>query len=489
MGVPPPTRLPTPWKARPLGCRSRMPGKSGRCFIALGGNLGDRLRSLSRALRRLAGLDGLRLRGTSSLYLTAAQYVTEQPPFLNAVAEFELSPARQGDLHGLLLDLKKIEAELGRRPGLHHGPRVVDLDIVAVGDAQLSVAWGEHPLEVPHALMHERDFVLLPLAELCPQWRHPGLLGMPTARELLRGIQGSTSPGAWPERVFPLAGGLHGRPEGALWRRSERTLLMGVVNATPDSFSDGGKHARAEDAVAAAQAMLEAGADILDVGGESTRPGATEVPVDEEIRRVAPVVRAIRERAPGATISVDTRKAAVARAAVAAGADWINDVSGGEFDPLMLATAAELMTPIVLMHMKGTPQTMNALASYASLIEEVGEQLIAQRSAAQAAGVPSWNVILDPGIGFAKTLEQNLLVLRRCGALVERLQPSPVLVGASRKRFLGTILSEPDATRRVFGNAAATAAAIAGGVDLVRAHEVREMAQTARVCDRIFREA
>eukprot|EP00440_Ansanella_granifera_P043536 gb/GFBE01047190.1/.p1 GENE.gb/GFBE01047190.1/~~gb/GFBE01047190.1/.p1 ORF type:complete len:482 (+),score=68.81 gb/GFBE01047190.1/:1-1446(+) len=465
------------------------------CYVALGGNVGDRLRFLSRGLRALVQLKGVRLLRTSSLYSTVAQYVTDQPPFLNAVVELELDSQRHSDLQGLMTDLKGIEDDIGRTPGLRRGPRVIDLDIVAVGERSLNIAEGRYPLQVPHAVMHERDFVLVPMAELCPDWRHPVLPERPRLKDLLEGLRAAgasdrppgASPDGWPLQVVPGAGGFFGRKEGILWRRGEQTLIMGILNVTPDSFSDGGDNFKTEDAVKTAKAMIAAGAHILDVGGESTRPGSAEVAAVEEAERVVPVIRSIREAGLDVTISVDTRKASVARAAIEAGADWINDVSGGEFDPDMLREAAELMAPIILMHMKGTPQTMTSLASYDCVVTEVADHLMARRSAAERAGVPRWNVALDPGVGFAKTFEHNLLLLRHCGDLVSRLQPSPLLVGASRKRFLGTILDEPDAKKRVFGNAATTAIAAAAGADMVRVHEVKEMAQTARVCDRVYR--
>ena len=170
-----------------------------------------------------------------------------------------------------------------------------------------------------------------------------------------------------------------------------------------------------------------------------------------------------------------------------AGADWINDVSGGEFDSGMLAVTAELLAPIVLMHMRGTPDTMNSMATYINVVDEVTDHLVSRRAAAEAAGVPSWNIILDPGIGFAKNLDHNLSLLQSCASLMARVAPSPVLIGASRKRFLGTILNEPDAKKRSYGNAAVTAIAIAGEADVIRVHEVREMSQVARVCDRVYR--
>lgn len=463
------------------------------CYLALGSNIGDRLRFLTSAMRRLAHFEGVQIKRTSALYSTAAQYVADQPSFLNAVVEVQLSVERRNNLPGLMADLKVVEDDLGRKPGgVRRGPRVIDLDIIAVGESQFSSKEGPYPLEIPHAQMHERDFVLAPMADLCPQWRHPARNGHPTVSAMLAALShGATPEGASldapPVQVIPAAGGIHGRTDGLCWQRGARTLVMGILNVTPDSFSDGGDHLVLDDAIAGAKSMLEAGADILDIGGESTRPGAEEVAVEKEIGRVVPVIRAIRERLGSVTISVDTRKAAVARAAVEAGADWINDVSGGEFDAEMLATAAELMAPIVLMHSRGTPQTMTSLTKYHDVVIEVGEWLAGRRSQAEAAGVLAWNVVLDPGVGFAKTFEHNLALLRSCGSLVERLSPSPMLVGASRKRFLGSILDEPDAKKRVFGNAACVAASVSGNCDIVRVHEVREMSQTAKVCDCIYR--
>ncbi|CAK9111135.1 unnamed protein product, partial [Durusdinium trenchii] len=418
-------------------------------------------------------LEGVELRRTSSLYSTTAQYVSDQPAFLNAVVELQLSSARLEDLQGLLSDFKVIEEELGRTKGLRRGPRVIDLDLVAVGQRSLNITTGKYPLQLPHALMHERDFVLVPFAELSPAWTHPTLVGSPSVRDLLERLQSGAaavrpegaSLDSWPVQMLPGAAGLGARVSspGVLWRRGEQTLIMGILNVTPDSFSDGGDHLELQDAVQAAKDMIQAGAQILDIGGESTRPGASEVPLDEELKRVVPVIQGIREAGLEATISIDTRKASVARKALEAGADWINDVSGGEFDPQMLTVASEFLAPIVLMHMKGTPETMNSLATYSeAVVTEVGDYLLTRRRAAEAAGVPSWNIILDPGIGFAKTLEHNLSLLRHCGELVAKTQPSPLLVGASRKRFIGTILQEPDFKKRSFGNAAATAIAIAG---------------------------
>ena len=267
------------------------------CYIALGSNMDDKLRHLSRAVQALKGLPGLSLRRTSSLYSTKAQYVSDQPAFLNAVVELELFDTRLSKIPELLIDLKQIEEELGRKPGIRRGPRVIDLDIIAVGRQTVNIQEGKYPLQVPHALMHERDFVLVPLNDLRPDWRHPALSGEPSVSELVERLKSGsgTSPDgasldAWPVQMLPGAGGLYGKKVGQLWRRGEQTLIMGILNITPDSFSDGGDHLDPANAVRAAAEMVSAGAQILDIGGESTRPGAAEVSVEEEIRRVVPVI-------------------------------------------------------------------------------------------------------------------------------------------------------------------------------------------------------
>ena len=271
--------------------------ESNVCYLALGSNMDDRLRHLSRAVNALQQLPGLSVRRTSSLFSTKAQYVSDQPAFLNAVVELELNDDRLADLQGLLTDLKRIEDDLGRKPGIRRGPRVIDLDIVAVGQQVLNIQEGQYPLQVPHALMHERDFVLVPMCDLCPAWRHPGLSGQPSVSELVSRLKSASGPSpvgasldAWPVQMLPGAGGLFGMKTGQLWRRAEKTLIMGILNVTPDSFSDGGDHLRPEDAVRSAAEMVAAGAHILDIGGESTRPGAAEVSIEEEIRRVVPVI-------------------------------------------------------------------------------------------------------------------------------------------------------------------------------------------------------
>ena len=270
----------------------------------------------------------------------------------------------------------------------------------------------------------------------------------------------------------------------------QRTYLMGILNVTPDSFSDGGEFVRLEAAVAQAEKLVAAGADVIDIGGQSTRPGAETVSLEVELQRVVPVVRALRVGALGygavsLPISVDTTRAAVAAAAVEAGADLVNDISGGMFDAEMLPTVARLGVPIVLMHLRGTPQTMQQLTDYENLVGEIVDFLADRIAAAIAAGIPRSHIIIDPGIGFAKTAEQNLEILRHLPEL--RALGCPLLVGPSRKSFIGRILEQSDPKARVWGTAAACSAAIAGSADILRIHDVEPMRDVCRVADAIFR--
>ncbi len=286
----------------------------------------------------------------------------------------------------------------------------------------------------------------------------------------------------------PLARTLFLRDRPFVW--GQRTYLMAVLNVTPDSFSDGGEFNSLETAVAQAHRLVQAGADILDIGGQSTRPGAVTVTEAEELARVVPVITALRsgyrDYSPlEIPISIDTTRASVARAAIAAGADVVNDISAATFDEAMLTTVAELQVPMILMHMRGTPQTMQQLTEYDDLMGEIQAFLETRMMAAKMVGIPPENIILDPGIGFAKTVDQNLQILRQLPQL--RSLGYPLLVGPSRKSFIGYLLNQPDPKERVWGTAAACCAAIAGGADIVRIHDCREMQAVCRVADALWR--
>lgn len=268
----------------------------------------------------------------------------------------------------------------------------------------------------------------------------------------------------------------------------KRTYLMGVLNVTPDSFSDGGDFNTIESALTQANFMVKSGVDIIDIGGQSTRPGAAEISLEEEIDRVIPVVQMLRQKADifgSVAISVDTTRGQVARAAVEAGADIVNDISGATFDSEMLSTVAQLQVPIILMHIRGTPQTMQKLTDYQDLIGEILDFLESRIAAAVAAGIDKSQIIIDPGIGFAKTYSQNLEILRQLPRF--RGLDCPILVGVSRKSFIGHILNQPEAKQRIWGTAAACTSAIANSADILRIHDVREMHDVCLVADAIFR--
>jgi dihydropteroate synthase len=265
----------------------------------------------------------------------------------------------------------------------------------------------------------------------------------------------------------------------------QRTYLMGVLNVTPDSFSDGGEFNTTSAALAQAQALVAAGADIIDVGGQSTRPGSEQISLVEELQRVLSVLQVLRPEI-SVPISVDTTRTDVAKAAVEIGADMINDISGGTFDSEMLPTVASLNVPIVLMHIRGTPQTMQQMTDYQDLMGEISSFFARQIAAATAVGIDQSKIIIDPGIGFAKNYEQNIEIFRQLRSL--KKLDCPILVGASRKSFIGRILNQPDPKARVWGTAAACCAAIFNGADILRVHDVKEMRDVSLVADALLRQ-
>lgn len=264
-----------------------------------------------------------------------------------------------------------------------------------------------------------------------------------------------------------------------------RCLIVGVLNVTPDSFSDGGKFGSVKEAVEAGVRMAGEGADWIDVGGESTRPGAKTVSGDEERARVLPVVEGLRKRLrDDVLVSIDTYKAETARAAIAAGARVVNDVSGALIDPTILEVAAGAGAAIVLGHLRGRPSTMMDAVSFDDVVREVGEELGERVAAARAAGCRE--VWVDPGIGFGKVLEHNLALLRNLGGLARRVGV-PLMVGVSRKRFLGDLTGKPPG-ERIFGTAAAVSAAVLAGAAAVRVHDVAAMRDVVRVAEALVRD-
>ena len=279
-----------------------------------------------------------------------------------------------------------------------------------------------------------------------------------------------------------------------LWKWDEKTFLMGILNATPDSFSDGGKFNTLETGLAHAKEMVENQVDIIDIGGMSTRPfsddGVTE---EEELKRVIPLIKAIRAEEWGKEIpiSVDTFRAEVALQSIEAGADLINDVTGGVGDPKMFEVMAKTDVPVCLMHMRGTPKTMQLNCEYKNgVVKEIEEVMADRINTAQQFGVRKWNVILDPGLGFSKNVDQNFEIVRGMKKLVGNdslLENMPTLVGPSRKSFIGKTLNQPEPLKRVWGTAAVCTALIEQNTSIIRVHDFKEMKDIVIIADKIYR--
>ena len=262
---------------------------------------------------------------------------------------------------------------------------------------------------------------------------------------------------------------------------AQRSFIMGILNITPDSFSDGGRFLDPEDAIAQAKKMLAHGADIIDVGAESTRPGSSPVSAEEEKRRVIPLINRLAKETK-AVISIDTTKAEVARAALDCGAAMVNDISGLRFDPEMAKVVADFGVPVCIMHIQGRPKDMQANPVYSDLMAEIIDYLEKGLAIAKSAGILHEKIIIDPGIGFGKTADHNLEILRRLKEL--KVLGCPIMVGSSRKALIGAILGLP-VDERVEGTAATVAVAIANGANIVRIHDVKEMARVVKMTDAI----
>ncbi|GAA6012960.1 hypothetical protein JCM11491_000921 [Sporobolomyces phaffii] len=463
-------------------------------FLGLGTNIGDRVGNLAHALRALKelGKGQVKIVDTSFLYESEAMYHEDQDRFLNAAAKIETSFSPPA-----LLDvLKEVEATLGRDfSTFRNGPRIIDLDLLLYDDItyerqqedEKDARW----LKVPHQSIQEREFVLRPLVDIAPQHQHPStfLTLSQHLESLLRETRSTV------HRVFPLSPRAvfpYSRPASVPCAPSrDRTLLMSIINATPDSFSDGGDNDSLASAIASSRRHLSLGADLIDIGGMSTRPGAAEVTEEEELARVLPLIRSLRtEQRLDVPISIDTFRSEVARKAVEAGATVINDVRGGR-EPGMLKAMSELGVPVVLMHSRGDSHTMTKLVDYGAdggVVEGVRREMEEIVEAALGAGIPRWNIILDPGIGFAKTPDQNFTLLRHLDALFSTsstLKEFPVLVGLSRKKFLGP---DKEAKGRMIETAVGLTATIASGrCEITRIHDTKEMKEAVKIADAIYR--
>lgn len=276
--------------------------------------------------------------------------------------------------------------------------------------------------------------------------------------------------------------------EWKLARRSlpygERTLVMGVLNVTPDSFSDGGRFLSADRAIAHAEQMIADGADIIDIGGESTRPGSAFVSEDEERERVIPVIRGIVAKT-SVPVSIDTTKSSVARAALEAGAEIINDISALRFDQAIAGEAATANAGLVLMHSRGTPKNMQQLPPVADVLGEVVDGLRASVASAQERGVARESIAIDPGIGFGKTAEQNVELIAKLDQLAREFPDLPLVIGTSRKSFIGKLLNDAPTGGRLYGTIASVAAAVLKGAHIVRVHDVKAAVESVKIVDAI----
>ncbi|GAA5941658.1 trifunctional dihydropteroate synthetase/dihydrohydroxymethylpterin pyrophosphokinase/dihydroneopterin aldolase FOL1 [Sporobolomyces koalae] len=462
-------------------------------FIGIGTNIGNRVKNFSDALQRLheLGRGQVNVVDTSFLYESDAMYHEDQDRFLNAAIKVETSL----EPLALLEILKQVEASLGRDfTTFRNGPRIIDLDLLLYNDSTFEshASQGESDrwLKIPHQSIQEREFVLRPLVDIAPTHRHPSTSHTLSSHlaSLLRTTRSTV------HRVLPLSPRAvfpYTRPSAVPCAASaDRTLLMSIVNTTPDSFSDGGANATLPVAASSCLSHLSRGADILDIGGMSTRPGAADVTPEEELSRVIPLIETLRAKhRRQEPISVDTFRPVVARAAIEAGATLINDVHGGREDG-MLQTMKDLGVPVVLMHSRGDSQTMTQLTDYgtAGVVAGVRQEMEAMVLRALQAGISRWNIILDPGIGFAKAAQQNFTLLRHLDQLFSEstlLREFPVLVGLSRKKFLGPTL---DATSRVYATAAGVTASIASGrCEIARVHDTEDIRQAISVADAIYR--
>ncbi|KAL5828615.1 hypothetical protein ACOSQ3_018083 [Xanthoceras sorbifolium] len=458
--------------------------------IALGSNVGDRLLNFNEALQ-LMKKSGINITRHGCLYETEPAYVTAQPHFLNSAVRgvTKLGP------HELLRVLKTIEKNMGRTDGIRYGPRPIDLDILFYGKFSIH----SDILTIPHERIWERSFVVAPLLDLMGSavdsdtvacWhsfsKHSN--GLFETWEKLGGESLIGKEGM--KRVLPV--GNH------LWDWSQKTSVMGILNLTPDSFSDGGKFQSIEAAVSQVRLMISEGADMIDIGAQSSRPMATRISDEEELERLIPVLEAVL-RMPemeGKFISVDTFYSKVASEAVSKGAHIINDVSAGQLDPDMYTVVSGLKVPYVAMHMRGDPSTMQSDENiqYDDVCGQVASELYSRVRDAEIAGIPAWRIIIDPGIGFSKKTEHNLDILLGLSTIRKDLARKsfaashfPILVGPSRKRFLGEICQRSSAVERDPATIASVTAGVLGGANIVRVHNVRGNLDAVKLCDSMLK--
>lgn len=466
--------------------------------IALGSNVGDRLNNFSQALR-LMRTSGIQITRHGCLYESLPAYVIDQPLFLNSAVRgtTTLEP------HDLLSVLKKIERDMGRKDhGIRYGPRPIDLDILFYGKYKIN----SEDLVIPHERIWERPFVMAPLIDLLGSnetdsndtiatWDSFSPQGLFETWDVLGGELSVGKEGL--RRVLPI--------RDHLWDWSKRSHVMGVLNVTPDSFSDGGKFESIENAVLQVKLLISEGVDIIDIGAQSTRPNAPRISPAEEMNRLIPILEAVKKIVDAENknknkmilLSVDTFHSEVAREALKKGVDIINDVSGGQMDPHILKIVSEYEAGYCIMHMRGDPSTMQKSENldYGSdVCRNVAHEIYHRMREAELHGIPAWRIMVDPGIGFSKKLEHNLEILMGLATLRRELgkksmaaSHTPLLIGPSRKRFLGKICDREDPIDRDSATAAAVTAAIFSGANIVRVHNVKNGVDAAKLSDALIK--
>lgn len=395
--------------------------------IALGANLPGRFQSAQAALeaaKDALNAHGFRVLKSSRIFKTAPVPVSGQPWYSNAVVAVETAY----NPREALAVLNNIEHDMGRIRSARNAPRIIDLDIIAWDGAVID----EPDLKIPHPRYQSRGFVLLPLRDIAPDW--------PALDALIARLPADQV--AYPQ-----------------WFTDKSLFIMGIVNATPDSFSDGGAY----DPLAQAKQLIAEGADIIDIGGESTRPNAAALDPLQEQARVLPVITGIK----GAFISIDTRNASTMRAAINAGAAMVNDVTALTHDPQALKTVASFTGPVCLMHMQGTPETMQKNPVYENVVEDICKYLSSRIDACVAAGIDKGRIVVDPGFGFGKTRQHNIALLDNLDRF--RDLGVPVLAGLSRKTFLNPDIKASD---RIPESLQAAKTAAAKGARILRVHDV-----------------
>ncbi|KAG4304409.1 hypothetical protein PORY_002119 [Pneumocystis oryctolagi] len=441
-------------------------------YIALGSNLGNRVKFILDAMEKMS-MRGIRVLKTSMLYESEPMYFENQPLFYNAVCKVETSLNPQQ----LLIELQTIEKELGRIKTIDKGPRCIDLDIIFFGRQIIN----SESLFVPHPRILERPFVLKPLSDISNDIIHP-VTGLSIVSYLKKTDSLNIKPVLpflYKNKSINFSFGSYKSP----------THIMAILNLTPDSFFDGGIHSY-DSILIDAEKFVKAGATIIDIGGQSTRPGSHIISIEEEISRVVPAIKRLLKTYPDILVSIDTFRSEVAEEAIRAGACLVNDVTGGKYDPKMFKTVAKFQVPICIMHMRGDFLTMDNLTDYGTdIVKQITVELEELLICAENSGIPRWNIILDPGLGFAKTSYQNIELLRRFNELKSQscFSGLPWLLGPSRKRFTGCVTGDIVPRDRIWGTAAAVTASILGGCDIIRVHDVFEMCKVSRISDAIWK--